>query len=57
MTPSVPVLTFVSRRGEFAYECQNQRNTCKYWMLVPLFHLKFLVNFATISGGTSNGRR
>jgi hypothetical protein len=27
---SVPVLTFVSHRGEFAYECQNQKDTSKY---------------------------
>jgi hypothetical protein len=27
---SVPVLTFVSYRGWFVYECQNQRDTSKY---------------------------
>ena len=56
MQASVPVLTFVSRRGESAYECQNQRDTRRYRILVPLFHLKFLVDFAASNGGTSNGR-
>ena len=28
--PSVPVLTFVSYRGGFVYECQNYRGTSKY---------------------------
>jgi hypothetical protein len=31
---SVPVLTFVSYRGTFVYECQNQRDTSKYKILV-----------------------
>jgi len=31
---SVPVLTFVAYRGEFVYECQNQRDTSKYSFLV-----------------------
>jgi hypothetical protein len=31
---SVPVLTFVSCRGGFVYECQNQRDTSKYRFLV-----------------------
>jgi hypothetical protein len=26
---SIPVLTFVSHRGEHFYECQNQRDTSK----------------------------
>src|SRR5205814_4522756 len=33
---SVPVLTFVSCRGAFVYECQNQRDTSKYRILVSL---------------------
>jgi hypothetical protein len=32
----VPLLTFVSYRGGFAYECQNQRDTSKYIILVWL---------------------
>ena len=43
MMPGVPVLTFVSCRGAFVCECQNQRDTSNHWMRVPLFHLKFLV--------------
>jgi len=31
---SVPVLTFVSYRGAFVYECQNQKDTSKRWILV-----------------------
>jgi len=31
---SVPILTFVSYRGGFVYECQNQGDTSKYWILV-----------------------
>src|SRR6516162_1190660 len=31
---SVLVLTFVSSRGGFVYECQNQRDTSKYRILV-----------------------
>ena len=34
MGTSVPVLTFVSYRGGFVYECQNQRDTGKCWILV-----------------------
>src|SRR6201981_16639 len=30
--PSVPVLTFVSYRGWFVYEFQNQRDTSQYWI-------------------------
>jgi len=56
MQPGVPVLTFVLRRGELVYECQNQRDTRKHRILEPRFHLKFLLDFATGSGGTSNGR-
>jgi len=33
---SVPVLTFVSRRSGYFYECQNQRDTRKYMILVWL---------------------
>ena len=33
-TTSVPVLTFVSYRGENFYECQNQRDTSKHIFLV-----------------------
>jgi len=32
----VPVLTFVSRRSGYFYECQNQRDTSKYMILVWL---------------------
>src|SRR5947209_7334364 len=31
---SVPFLTFVSCRGGFVYECQKQRDTSKYQILV-----------------------
>ena len=30
MGTSVKVLTFVSYRGGFVYECQNQRDTSKF---------------------------
>src|SRR5205814_5702099 len=33
-TSSVPFLTFVSCRGGFVYECQKQRDTSKYQILV-----------------------
>ena len=32
----VPVLTFVSCRGGFGYECQNQRDTSNHMILVWL---------------------
>jgi len=34
--PGVPVLTFVSYRGRRFYECQNQRDTSNYMILVWL---------------------
>ena len=34
---SVPVLTSVSNRGGFVYECQNQRDTRIFYLLVS-FH-------------------
>jgi hypothetical protein len=33
---SVPVLTFVSYRGGYVYECQNRKDTGKYMILVWL---------------------
>jgi hypothetical protein len=33
---SVPVLTFVSCRGGYFYECQNQRDTSNHMILVWL---------------------
>src|SRR5579862_1015465 len=38
---SVPVLTFVSCRGGFIYECQNQRDTRKHKFLVEFSDLTF----------------
>ena len=35
-TASVPVLAFVSCRGGFVYECQNQGDTSKCMILVKL---------------------
>src|SRR5579872_2587539 len=39
---SVPVLTFVSCCGRHLYECQNQRDTSKYWFSSVALTLTFL---------------
>ena len=38
----VPVLTFARYRGGHFYECQNQRDTSKYWFSSVALTLTFL---------------
>jgi hypothetical protein len=42
--------------GNPRHELRKQRGTSKYMILVPLFDLKFLHEFAATAVGTSNRR-
>src|ERR1700733_6936456 len=44
-TTSVPVLTFVPSRGGFVCECQNQRDTRKYFIFLWFFFFFFFFLF------------
>jgi hypothetical protein len=53
---SAPFPKFVIHRGTLSHELRKQRGTSKYMILVPLFDLKFLNEFAASAVGTSNRR-
>ena len=55
-TASAPFPKFVIRRGKLCHELRKQRGTSKPMILVPLFDLKFLHEFAATAVGTSNRR-
>src|SRR3954454_11899940 len=44
--PSAPFPKFVIRRSTLCHELRKQRGTSKSMILVPLFDLKFLIEFA-----------
>ncbi|SHN68170.1 hypothetical protein SAMN05444170_1295 [Bradyrhizobium erythrophlei] len=47
---------FVLRLSGTFHELRKVTGTSKFMVLVPLFHLKFLREFAACAAGTSNGR-
>jgi hypothetical protein len=47
---------FVIHGGNLLHELRKQRGTSKHMILVPLFDLKFLSEFAATGVGTSNRR-
>ena len=47
---------FVKRRSTTSHELRKQEGTSKLMILVPLFDLKFLIEFAATAVGTSNRR-
>ena len=51
-----PLPKFVVYRGALRHELRKQRGTSKHMILVPLFDLKFLIEFAAIAVRTSNRR-
>src|SRR5712672_424092 len=53
---SAPFPKFVIRRSTLCHELRKQRGTSKHMILVPLFDLKFLIEFAATGVGTSNRR-
>src|ERR1043166_621428 len=53
---SAPFPKFVIRRSTLCHELRKTRSTSKSMILVPLFDLKFLVEFAATAVGTSNRR-
>src|SRR5258708_18372793 len=53
---SAPFPKFVIRRSTLCHELRKQRGTSKTMILVPLFDLKFLIEFAATGVGTSNRR-
>src|SRR5438067_13632502 len=52
---SGPLPKFVIHRGTTRHELRKQRGTSNSMILVPLFDLKFLTEFAATAVGTSNG--
>jgi hypothetical protein len=54
--PSASFPKFVIHGGNFLHELRKQRGTSKHMILVPLFDLKFLNEFAATGAGTSNRR-
>src|SRR6266540_3430578 len=54
--PSAPLPKFVIHRSTFSHELRKQRGTSNSMILVPLFDLKFLTEFAATAVGTSNRR-
>src|SRR5262249_36493127 len=53
---SAPLSKFVIHRSTSRHELRKQRGTSKFMILVPLFDLKFLDEFAAGGAGTSNRR-
>src|SRR5438876_12039584 len=53
---SAPLPKFVIHRSTLWHELRKQRGTSKSMVLVPLFDLKFLTEFAAAAVGTSNRR-
>src|SRR5262249_36416175 len=54
--PSAPLSKFVIHCSTTRHELRKQRGTSKFMILVPLFDLKFLGEFAAGGVGTSNRR-
>jgi hypothetical protein len=54
--PSAPFPKFVIHCGTLSHELRKQRGTSSHMILVPLFDLKFLNEFAAAGVGTSNRR-
>src|SRR5262245_24900720 len=54
--PSAPLSKFVIHRSTTRHELRKQRGTSKFMILVPLFDLKFLDEFAAGGAGTSDRR-
>ena len=54
---SGPIPKFVNARGILRYELRKQRGTSNSMILVPLFDLKFLSEFAAGGVGTSTPRQ
>src|SRR5204862_3989206 len=53
---SAPLPKFVIHRSTIRHELRKQRGTSNSMILVPLFDLKFLTEFAATAVGTSNRR-
>src|SRR5882724_12853367 len=53
---SAPFPKFVIHCSTLCHELRKQRGTSKPMILVPLFDLKFLIEFAATGVGTSNRR-
>src|SRR5262245_28445396 len=53
---SAPFPKFVIHLGPRSHELRKQRGTSDFMILVPLFDLKFLIEFAAGGVGTSNRR-